>query len=301
MHPQRSPVPRVALGLTLCAMALRAAAAAQDGDELDLILNRLGVYLLTYESELSTVVAEERYEQRETRRMAAGIPEANRLASVRTRKLESDVAFLRLPGGEAWFGVRDVKKVDGRAVSTEGGRLLDVLQRLNATRLIEDGARIVAASAAHNLGSPRTINMPSTPLEVLHPTHHVQFMFKLRGRGKVDGTETMKVEFDEFDVPTLINDFKGEPLFIRGTAWVEPGNGRLWRVEMTVRPRTSVNVPRSFQNFLRVDFMLHQELGLMVPKHMDEEFFVPGGRGTGAATYSNYRRFTTAARLVPQN
>jgi hypothetical protein len=47
--------------------------------------------------------------------------------------------------------------------------------------------------------------------------------------------------------------------------------------------------------------MLHQELGLMVPKHMYEEFFVIGGRGTGAATYSNYRRFTTAARLVPQN
>jgi hypothetical protein len=286
---------------TLSALSLRASSRHQDGEELDLILNRLATYLLKYESELSTVVAEERYEQRETRRMAVSIPEASRLASVRTRKLESDVAFLRLPGGEAWFGVRDVKKVDGREVSMEGVRLLDVLQRLNANRLIEDGARIVAASAAHNLGSPRTINMPTTPLEVLHPTHHVQFIFKLRGRDKVDGAATRKVEFDEFDVPTIINDFKGEPLFIHGTAWVEPGNGRLWRVEMTIRPQTSVNVPRSFQNFLRVDFMLHQELGLMVPKHMYEEFFVIGGRGTGAATYSNYRRFTTAARLVPQN
>ena len=38
---------------------------------------------------------------------------------------------------------------------------------------------------------------------------------------------------------------------------------------------------------------------MMVPKEMIEAFFVAGGRGEGRAKYSNYRRFTTSARIVP--
>jgi hypothetical protein len=288
------------LSLTLSAIWLHASPRAQTGEELDLILNRLGTYLLEYENQLSTVVAEERYEQREIR-TSGGNTDRVFPARVQARTLVSDIAFLRLPGGEAWFGVRDVRKVDGHEVPNNEVRLLELLKKIDPDGLVQRAARIVVASAVHNLGSARTINIPSTPLEVLQPSHHVQFIFKLRGREKVEGTDTVKVDFDEFDVPTLINDFNGEPLFIHGTAWVELANGRLWRSQITVKPHASVHVPRSFQNLLRVDFMLHKELGMMVPKKMYEEFFVLGGRGTGAATYSNYRRFTTGARLVPQN
>ena len=37
----------------------------------------------------------------------------------------------------------------------------------------------------------------------------------------------------------------------------------------------------------------------MVPTEMREDFFVDLGWGRGQHTYSNFRRFQTAARMVP--
>ena len=57
---------------------------------------------------------------------------------------------------------------------------------------------------------------------------------------------------------------------------------------------------RSFVNEIRVDFKDDKNVGMLVPASMTETFFVERGSGTGTATYSNYRRFQTSARLVPQ-
>ena len=113
---------------------------------------------------------------------------------------------------------------------------------------------------------------------------------------------TTKLTFEEFDVPTIINSTTGDPLCIRGTAWVEPGSGRLWRVEIFVGPPPDARVPRGLLNRLRVDFVPHpqMQMQMMVPKMMSEAFYISGGRGNGRARYSNYRRFSTAARILPQ-
>lgn len=45
----------------------------------------------------------------------------------------------------------------------------------------------------------------------------------------------------------------------------------------------------------------HKALGLLVPTRMDEVFLIAGSApGKGRATYSNFRRFQTSARIVPQ-
>src|SRR5687767_3338699 len=82
---------------------------AQEIGELDLLVERLGQYLLAYESQLTTVVAEERYDQAELRQVSR-----SNFRPARSRKLTSDVAFLRLPGESTWFGIRDVRMVDGK-------------------------------------------------------------------------------------------------------------------------------------------------------------------------------------------
>ena len=290
------PVAGTALGV----LFLLAAPRGQEVEPLDLVLNRLGLYLLTYEGELSTVVARERYDQHEIRtsRRTRG-PVPNLGDTVRTRKLESDVAFLRLPGGASWLGLRDVLTVDGRTVTTDPTRLLAFVKRFGHGADLDDAARITAASSLHNLGGVRTINMPTTPLELLHPDHHVQYVFKLRGTDKVDGVMTSRLEFEEFDEPTIISNPAGDALFIRGTAWVETENGRLWRAQIVVRPRDAPG-PRYFETRLRVDYAFNTELKMLVPKEMSEDFFVAGGRGTGKAKYSNFRRFATTSRIVPQ-
>jgi hypothetical protein len=275
--------------------------AQQSAGDMDIVLDRLGRYLIQYEAALTTVVADEHYVQREFRppprgRRTAGL---NPGEAVNERTLDSDVAFLRLPGGATWFGVRDVRTVNRKPVTTSQQRLVELMKRLGRDDFENEAAKIVAGSAQYNLGMLRTINMPTTVLEVLHPDHHVQFIFRIRGKDTVDGTATTKLEFEEFDVPTLINGVDGTALFIKGTAWVESANGRLWRVELTVKPGKANRLVEGVENTLRVDFMHHAELDMLVPKEMREEFFVPRGRGTGRARYSNFRRFTTAARIVP--
>ncbi len=268
---------------------------AQDISELDLLVNKLGQYLIAYESQLTTVVATETYDQAELRPVTR-----TSFRVARRRKLASDVAFLRLPGESLWFGLRDVRTVDGKPVAQNEGRLQDILKRLDAAA-IKEAAQIVAQSAQHNLGGIRTVNMPTTPLELLHPDHHVQFEFKLRGTSKIDKTPVRQLDFEEFDEPTLVSGTDGTPVFILGSAWIEPASGTLWRVELTLRPKLSVVAARRIDNnYLRVDFMRHAELKMMVPKEMRERFWIPEGMGEGRAQYANFRQFTTSARIVPQ-
>jgi hypothetical protein len=286
----------------LCALVLAVVVAlprAQEVGELDLIVDRLGQYLLAYEAQLTTVVAEERYDQSELRAVSRS---SFRVA--RTRKLTSDVAFLRLPGESMWFGVREVRTVDGKDVVGNEARLQQLLKRLDAGAL-EQAAKIVAQSSLYNLGGLRTVNLPTTPLEVLHPSHHVQFEFKLRGDRKIEGTPTRQLDFEEFDVPTLVKGTDGEPVFIQGSAFVDPVGGALWRVEMRMRgqdPRQPNSQALSrIANYLRVDYTLHPELKMMVPKEMQERFWIPGGIGEGRARYSNFQQFVTSVRIVPQS
>src|SRR5262245_53679639 len=93
---------------TLAVLLPVAPKAQQEIGELDLLLERLGQYLIAYESQLTTVVADERYQQSQLRPMGR-----SRSMVSESRRLDSDIAFLRLPGEAIWYGVRDVKRVDG--------------------------------------------------------------------------------------------------------------------------------------------------------------------------------------------
>ncbi|MEW6322699.1 MAG: hypothetical protein AB1635_16630 [Acidobacteriota bacterium] len=271
----------------------------QPEPDLDDLLARLGEYLVAYEGELSTVIASERYDQRETLEGNPNDVALRRRAGGRSRRLESDVAFLRLPGHQEWLGLRDVRKVDGREVPGAATRLADLVRAAGDDVLARADA-IVAAGAEHNLGGPRSINMPSAPLEVLHPRHFPRFIFTLTGRDRIQGVATVRMAFEEFETPSLIQGTEGGDLLARGTVWVEAATGCLWRVELRVTPVVrDMRMRERLEQVVRVDFARDAAVGLVVPSRMTEEFYVPGGRGIGEARYTNYRRFTTGARLVP--
>lgn len=287
---------RLAVIAILPALVLARPAAQQDVGELDLLLDKLGQYLATYESQLAGVVADEHYQQQQIL-----VIRRNRTVSesVTDRKLDGEITFLLGSDEPRWIGVRDVRRVDGRPVRSNAMRLDDLVQNRDPKRRGEEAARILVASGEQNLGGIRTINLPTTPLEILRIDQHPRFIFKVRGRDKIDGTSTTRLDFEEFDEPTMINSLDGVPLFIRGTAWVEPSNGRLWRVQVQVRPKPSASQPPQVGNRLRVDFALYPAWDVMLPKEMSEEFFILGGRGNGRARYSNFRRYTTAAAKPP--
>jgi hypothetical protein len=276
-------------------LALVVTAETQRANEpsLDAVLERLGSYLTTYEDELSTVVADETYEQR------ANIPRGMAHSSfVRRRTLESTVSFMRLPGGDAWLGVREVRSIDKKPIA--GGDALMALLASPASDTRKRAAELAQASAEHNLGGRRTINMPTLPLELLHPRHRHRMTFQVSGRDAVRGTKAVRIEFLERGTPTLIQGEEGRSVISRGNAWVDPESGALWRAEVYYRDHLPGLIWRAPEAQIRVEFAPNAALGMLVPTEMREVFAVESGLGQGRARYSNYRRFGTSARIIPQ-
>jgi hypothetical protein len=292
---------RTASAIAVVVLLVTGGARAQDVPLLDLIIEQLGVYLSAYEPALSAVVADEEYQQvRTLYRRGGGFIPRNGPVPVRNRRLESEVTFLRLPGGGEWYGIRDVRKVDRKPVTTTGTTLSELMKNPGVD-FVERARAIVTASSLHNLDPGRTINMPTVPLEALSVNNHPRYIFRLRGRDKVAGVQTQRLEFEEFDEPTLVRSTDGGALWSRGTAWVEPESGRLWRAELIVGPDPpGAFRRRELEARVRVEFAHNAALDLLVPREMTEEFWIRGGRGQGRARYSNFRRFGTSARVIPQ-
>ena len=49
---------------------------------------------------------------------------------------------------------------------------------------------IATASARYNLGLPRTVNVPTAPLDIIHPIHRTPMRYELLGEETVRGTRT---------------------------------------------------------------------------------------------------------------
>jgi hypothetical protein len=273
---------------------------AQPTLEIETLVARMGAYLVEYEQQLSTVIAHERYRQSETRPAEGGDSLASGVGRITTRTLDSEVGFLRLPGNREWYGVRDVRRVNGKPVDPSRPRLLDAIKAPAMERDAQVQA-IVQASSAHNLGPSRTTNMPTVPLELLHPKHRERFEFRSAGTTTISRTSTREVRFQEQVTPTLIQDAAGRSLRAEGSAWIEAASGRLWRVVLRLElAQQSVVQGQTAANELRVNFAFDPALDLMVPTELREDLAAQGGgRVQGRATYSQFRRFTTSARIIP--
>lgn len=253
------------------------------------VRDSLDQYLRAYEPQLSALVAEEQMSQRVGPRGAFGARREN-------RRLVSEVSFVSLPGGVGWLGIRRVVEVNGKPLSDPGPPLAQ-LRSLGFSD--QDQARLLLEqSAHHNLGAPRTTNLPNLPLELLHPRHRHRFAHRHDGHERIRGLNTVRLVLNERSSPTLIQRPEGGDMIALLSAWVEVGTGRLIRAGVRTADARIGVLP--FPNVVWVDFKDDAGLGMLVPIEMREQFFA--GRfmeGTGVAKYSKYRKFQTAARVVP--
>ncbi|MEP7118233.1 MAG: hypothetical protein ABI880_11665 [Acidobacteriota bacterium] len=151
--------------------------------------------------------------------------------------------------------------------------------------------------ARHNLGAPRTISLPSLPLELLHPRNRAHFAIENTSNDRVDDCAALRLDLVETATPTLIQRPQGGTMPSRVTAWVEPESGRLCKAKVRTR---DAQLGARFESIVRVVFRHDQTADLMVPVSMGEVFFdPPRSYGDGEAVYSNYRRLTTSTHLVP--
>jgi hypothetical protein len=259
-------------------------AAGQSQLTLDQLLGRLDAYLIEYETELSSVVADERFEQ----------SIYSRSLSPERVTLESEVAFMRLPGDGEWLGFRDVKKKNWKPIAGDGPSMIELLA--SPAGNVSRAVAVARASARHNLGFARTINTPTTPLDIIHPRHRQAHRFELRGGTIVRRRPVVEIGFEETSRPTLLREPSGADLISRGRIWVDRTTGAVWRIEWMYSRQPRQSRPPS----LRVEFEPHAGLGVMVPHEMVERFHAAQGFGEGRATYTNFRRFGISARIVPQ-
>jgi hypothetical protein len=278
------------LGLVAAAVPLPPA-----GPSTTAVCAALDGYLRDYQPRLSALLAVERLQQQVESgktEMVMGHPVP--LPGLE-RRLESEVAFGTLPGDEVWMGFRRVRQVNGKAVTDTGPPTEDLLRQADhiaaARALLADGAR-------YNLGRPRNTNLPNLPLELLHPRHRARFDYAVTGRARVAGTPATVLVATERARPTIVTHPDGEDLVSVVTAWIDD-QGRL--LEAEVRSRVPpISRPQPDRR-LHVRFRHHDELGLLVPVEMREWFIGGEGRGPGVgkATYHDFRRFQTSARIVP--
>ena len=276
--------PGFVLAVAAVVIAATLAGSASQQPRLADVLSRLDAYLERYEDTVNAIVAEERYSQALE---PTASPERRE-----TRTLRSDYALARSPGGHAWSGFRDTYEVDGQPVRDREDRLLALLADGSAASS-QQALRITRENARFNIGDDvvtRTINVPTVALDLIHQRHRSRMSIEKRGEEMVQGRLAWVLAFRERDRPTIMRTPDGKDRRSRGTAWVDPASGEVLRTDLSWDGAPS--------GFIVVHYRRDDAIGAFVPDMMLEEYRGTQGLVTGTATYTNYRRFQTAARIV---
>jgi hypothetical protein len=266
----------------LLAGLVEAGPTAQGGRATELAA-RLRAYVAEYEGQIGSVVAEEDLIQL----IRGG-------SATRRRHLISEVGFLRLPGDLDWIGHRSVRSMDGRRVRLDAKPLSEVLSQSGAP-LREQALAIAAENARYNLGFSRTINLPTLPLDLLHPRRRDAFTVSYQGTDRQQGRVLERLRFLEREPGRIIAASATTFNRAQVDAWIQADNGALLRAHVTLRaPGRSV-----VENQFTIVFEPSAALEMLVPVKMTEIFYA-NGYGSGEATYTGFKRFATAARIVPE-
>ncbi len=292
----RVSIGRLAMALSVVVSGAPRAALARSGDpDLVALLRQTGQYVRQFERDFAFVVSDESYNQQDR---TASWP-------LRSRAMRSEVFFTWLGEDHAWITVRNVLTVDGMPVASNRDRLE---HELNGTAsgesrksqfllLREQGTRF-------NLGYiERTFNDPMFALQVIDPRFQSRFTFKLAGRETIDGVDAWRITWTEHQRQTLIVDHDHADLFSTGATWVSRADGVVLKTRLVVDDKKE-----RLRGEMVVTYQHEPKLNLWVPIRMEERYrrranpSIPSilrEQVDCVATYSNFRRFETASRLVP--
>jgi hypothetical protein len=281
-------------GAAATLVLLLVAPIAAQPPTLETAVERLMAYTERYTDALSMVIADERYSQWTER---PGPSSGGGSSSTRSnrRTIRSEFVLARLSGDWMWFGYRDTYEVDGVAVRD---RRDDRLARLLSSTVADERDEIHAiaeANARFNVASGvvnRNINVPTLVVQILHPRYRDRFGFNRAGAETIDGHRTWRLDFRELARPTLVRRRDDEDQPVRGTVWVDPVSGDVWRTKLTWEEPPAGSIFVAYGHAPGID--------PLVPLTMTERYVEPPIEIRGEATYSQFRQFRTAARVLPR-
>ena len=281
--------------IALIGLLTVAAPAADEPPALTDLLVHTGRYVRGFQVDFATVISDETYRQRVRLHETVG---GSNETFTDDRTMLSEMLFLWVPEDRGWVTVRSVLRVDGEPVPDSRGRLERTLTdpapgMLSRIRRLRDGnARFNIGRIHHNFSDP------ALPLQFLDPSAQPRFDFKLRGREIINGTVTWQIAFSERAAPAMIT-VDGRHALSTGMIWVTSSG-------IVVRTRLALTDPASRLHLgMVVSYGRNAKLGSWVPIRMEETYSQTRNDGatneeiTCSATYSNFRRFETSARIVP--
>lgn len=242
---------------------------------------RAGAFVARYTDELPRLVATETLTQDVTGPIVRPLEQTH-------RQSVAEFGWVAVPGEPEAIGVRDVIEVDGRPVGSERARLVDLLHGSEGARwsqarvLLEEGARYNLVPGSRNF------NLPTVVMFFLHPDRRTRFSWT---RQSLASAPVWELEFRERSRQTVIRKGDGRPIVSRGRVWIEAATGAILRTDLELEfDDVAYALTTRFEHVAALD--------LVLPTRLDERYTTPDEIVTGAATYTNYRRFQTGARLI---
>lgn len=242
-----------------------------------------GRYLQDYTAQVAGVVLEEKYLQQSQGRVTMA------------RELVSDLAIMADPRF-GWVTFRDVFEVDGDPIRDRQDRVVELFSNPSGDAL-EQAQRIVQEGARHNLNPvgvqfARTLNLPLAALRFLQVENQSRSTFQRVSLDSLGGHRVLIVRFEETAEPRLIGSVDNAPA--RGQFWIEQDTGRIRRTELVITSRRGTT---TIQAVLEVEFEEVPELGLWLPRQMEEDYNFTDGMNNlianifGRALYTNPRKY----------
>lgn len=215
----------------------------------------------------------------------------------RTRELTSEIFFFGHTDQVGAMTVRNVTRVDGRRVRS-GSDVIEKALALPGAERVTKLRALADASARYNLGTlQRNFNEPTLALMFGSAEFQPRFKFTIEGQEVADGRTLRRLLFSETTRPTVIRDARtGASIPASGFLLLDE-EGTVWRTSLRLDTReTLVTIDVVYARDVR--------LGMVVPVTMDEDYRYRDKDTarlmmvSGHATYSDYRRFVTSARIV---
>jgi hypothetical protein len=187
------------------------------------IVKKVGDYVAAYGEKTSAIVGTEKYSQ---------IVTFEGQAPIRPKQLIAEFAIVR--AGSGWTGFRDVIEVNGEKVPDRKDRLEKLLAESTGSEA--DLMRIASENSRYNVGPiSRNIGVPTAGLFFFQPANLARFTFTKKGNKKINGTDTVELEFKETQRPTMVMRRSGADVPMEGTLWVVPADGTVVRTRLKMK------------------------------------------------------------------
>lgn len=188
---------------------------------------------------------------------------------INTRRISSDLVLLDANG--RLVALRDPFAVDDNPLREHTPRITNILAK--PSQAAWDQAQAYAGESVRYFQDEIIVrlNDPTLVLRFVAPENHMRSSFKIDGKKKIEGIETVGLAFQEVKVkpPAAPNYLLPTPgnAWGRGKLWVEPATGRILRTELSMESDAEMV-------HITVEYKRDQALDVFLPSSMTDRYEV---------------------------